>query len=265
MADKSFQEMSSEEQKDFLLRQAFGVLEQFFGVYDAKVEWIAYTHNAVFDVTIPDHDYHWVLRLGQPENTGNIASEVEILRSLHNHGLLVPYPEEWLQDNSLSALLLTYVDGNSIDVKAVTNSEMQSIGQFLAKFHAIETPKSLNRPKLDYDGLFSKNGIYYPGDENLHVFSDEQITVMDAVAEKVKLAMDELGQSDDEYGLIHGDLLLKNILFYEGEVRALDFEYCGWGYYLYDLTPLLWQLKPQERYPQLEQALWDGYTRYSTI
>ena len=55
-------------------------------------------------------------------------------------------------------------------------------------------------------------------------------------------------------------LLLKNILFHEGEVRALDFEYCGWGYYLYDLTPLLWQLKPQNRYPQLEQALWDGYT-----
>ena len=23
----------------------------------------------------------------------------------------------------------------------------------------------------------------------------------------------------------------------------LDFEYCGWGFYLYDLAPLLWQLK----------------------
>ena len=55
-------------------------------------------------------------------------------------------------------------------------------------------------------------------------------------------------------------MLLQNILFHEGEVRALDFEYCGWGYYLYDLTPLLWQLKPQSRYPELEQALWDGYT-----
>ena len=54
--------------------------------------------------------------------------------------------------------------------------------------------------------------------------------------------------------------MLKNILFHENEVRALDFEYCGWGYYLYDLTPILWQLKPQARYPQLEQALWDGYT-----
>ena len=31
--------------------------------------------------------------------------------------------------------------------------------------------------------------------------------------------MDELGQGESEFGLIHGDLLLKNILFHEGEVR----------------------------------------------
>ena len=94
----------------------------------------------------------------------------------------------------------------------------------------------------------------------MKVFTDKQISVMDTVAEKVKSAMDELGTVDNEFGLIHGDLLLKNILFHEGDVRALDFEYCGWGYYLYDLTPILWQLKPQDRYPSLEQALWDGYT-----
>src|SRR5690606_19497410 len=96
--------------------------------------------------------------------------------------------------------------------------------------------------------------------ENMTVFTNEQFTVMNSITEKVKVAMDTLGQAKDEFGLIHGDFLLKNILFHNNEVRALDFEYCGWGYYLYDLTPILWQLKPQARYPQLEQALWDGYS-----
>lgn len=260
MTNKAFHEMSSEEQRNWWYQLAYSVLEQHFSIDDAKVKWLAYTHNAVFDVTSPNHDDHWVLRIGQPASSRNLASEIEVLRSINKHGLIAPFPEKSLELDIMSALLLTYVEGYSVDSNEVTIDEMQSIGIFLARFHAIEIYQPLNRLKLDYNGLLSKDGIYYPGDENMRVFTDEQILVMDAVAEKVKGAMDELGQDDSEFGLIHGDLLLKNILFHEGEVRALDFEYCGWGYYLYDLTPLLWQLKPQERYPQLEQALWDGYT-----
>lgn len=260
MTNKAFDELSIEEKKDWWLKQAYWVLNQHFNIHDASVKWLSYTHNAVFDVSIPDHAYHWVLRMQRPENAGNLASEIEILRLIRKHGLTAPFPEQSINLDTVSALLLTKLEGVEQIVHEVTNSEIQSIGVFFANFHEIKVSQSPNRPNLDYSGLFSKNGIYYPGEKNMQVFTPEQLSVMDAVAEKVKQAMDELGQCEAEFGLIHGDLLLKNILFHEGEVRALDFEYCGWGYYLYDLTPLLWQLKPQERYLHLEQALWDGYT-----
>ncbi len=74
--------------------------------------------------------------------------------------------------------------------------------------------------------------------------------------------MAAIDRGPDTFGLIHGDLLAKNILHCADQPAALDFEYCGWGYYLYDLAPLLWQLKGErpDDYCQLEEAMWAGYT-----
>ena len=252
-----FDDMTIEEQKAWWFRQAEEALNSF-GMDDATIDWLAYTHNAVFKLNHNNQIY--ILRLSLPENSSQIQAEQHLLTSLTRAGLAVSDVMDVIEHREFSGLLLSYLDGRSPEPTLVTVDEMRKIGQFLAQFHSVEIKETIERKSLDWDGLFSKTGIYYPGDENMTVFSDEQLSVMDAVAEKVKSAMDEFGQNDAEFGLIHGDLLLKNILFHENEVRALDFEYCGWGYYLYDLTPILWQLKPQSRYPQVEQALWDGYS-----
>jgi Ser/Thr protein kinase RdoA (MazF antagonist) len=270
---KQFENMTKEEQKAWWLKLAYSTLEQHFGIHDAEVNWLAYTHNAVFDVKL--EDYHWVLRL-YGSNTMDYERLVALakwLKDLQTATNISVSSVEWYKDKPqiaklpvngklIPAALYKYVGGQTLEANTVNANEMKLIGEFLAKMHSY-SGKSLSDfsfPQLDYNGLFGETGIYYPGEEAMQVFTDGQLTVMDAAAEKVKAAMDELGTGESEFGLIHGDLLLQNILFHEGEVRALDFEYCGWGYYLYDLTPILWQLKPQAHYPELEQALWDGYS-----
>ena len=251
-----FDDMTIGEQKSWWLEKAKEALSSI--EIDATVEWLAYTHNAVFKLS--HYNQIYILRLSLPENSSQVQAEQKLLTTLIHAGLAVSEVMNVIEHREFSGLLLSYLDGHSPEPMLVTVDEMRKIGQFLAQFHHVEIGRTIERKSLDWDGLFSKSGIYYPGDENMTVFTETQLSVMDAVAEKVKSAMDEFGQNDAEFGLIHGDLLLKNILFHENEVRALDFEYCGWGYYLYDLTPILWQLKPQVRYLQLEQALWDGYT-----
>ena len=253
---KIFETMTIEEQKAWWLEQAKKALISF-EMTNASIEWLAYTHNAVFQV---EHDSQTrILRLSFAENSAQVEAEYHLLNTLYASGLAVSQAFDHIRQDEFSAILLSYLEGISPQPDTVSVEEMQEIGQFLAHFHSVNVSRTILQKSLDWDGLFSNTGIYYPGDENMTVFSDEQLSLIDAVAEKVKLAMNEIGQSEDEFGLIHGDFLLKNILFHNNEVRALDFEYCGWGYYLYDLTPILWQLKPQARYPQLEQALWDGY------
>jgi Ser/Thr protein kinase RdoA (MazF antagonist) len=274
-----FESMTEEEQKAWWLERAKSALKQY-NMADADLSWLAYTHNAVF--AVKHNDVHFVLYLYRHAHVrwDRVAAIFYWMKRLHNEAHLdVPVPvitnengsafilalRDGTRSNMVNAVLVYRLEGDNRSGDTISEKEVYNLGQFLGKLHqfsvkASRDPNPVDFTVLTYEGLFGETGIYYPGEEAMQVFTDKQLTVMDAVAEKVKAAMDELGTGETEFGLIHGDLLLQNILFYEGEVRALDFEYCGWGYYLYDLTPLLWQLKPQARYPELEQALWDGYT-----
>lgn len=252
----TFDNLINEQQKEWWLGQAKKALASF-DMENASIEWLAYTHNAVFKVRFNNAKY--ILRLSLPENSEQVSEEYHLLRGISNAGLAVSRPIEVLFNEHFSAILLHYQEGRSLSPNDVTENDMRKIGQFLGRFHNTEIPETIYRTALDWEGLFSETGAYYPGENNMSVFKPVQLAIMDAVAKTVKSAMDKLGKSKDEFGLIHGDLLLKNILFHHGKVHALDFEYSGLGYYLYDLTPILWQLKPQSRYLQLEQSLWDSY------
>lgn len=251
--------LSPEEQDQWWFNQAQIAL-QALGLTDAQLAWLAYTHNAVFSVQ--SDDTQTILRLQRPATRPRLLAEHAILIFLHQHNLAVPQPLHIYESDAVVGLHLSYLAGEARSATEITTDEMQAIGSFLGQLHNVPYPVNHDeeRPTLDWHGLFGEGGLYDPGAALAQVFTAEHHTVMDAVAARVKETMDEIGTGPDEYGLIHGDFLLHNILFHQGAVRALDFEYCGWGYYLYDLTPVLWQLKPQARYHDLEMALWQGYT-----
>ncbi len=73
--------------------------------------------------------------------------------------------------------------------------------------------------------------------------------------------MQELCIAPDVFGLIHADLHSSNYLFHGKEVRAIDFEDCGRGYYLYDLAVTIDELEAEfaDRAPELRAALLRGY------
>ena len=59
--------------------------------------------------------------------------------------------------------------------------------------------------------------------------------------------------------MIHFDFILGNCLFHKRKVRVLDFNDCGWGYFLYGLCPLLGNLRDYPEYPALRWAFLAGY------
>jgi Ser/Thr protein kinase RdoA (MazF antagonist) len=244
---------------------------------DATYEWLAYTHNAVFNVLHQQQSY--ILRLSrQPhqKDRWRLMGELYVLYGLRNEGgLCVPESVDapakqmyvFLPETNVCAVLFRHLPGTTPSQADLTQKHMQRIGAFLAQLHSIPAAHWQNirnnrnlslRPNLDYDGLFSNEGMYALADES--VFTEEQQAVITEVQEHVKTAMDVIGTDEAHFGLIHGDLLLKNILFEGEKICALDFEYSGFGYFIYDLAPLLWQLKLDPRYPDLVDGLWEGYS-----
>jgi Ser/Thr protein kinase RdoA (MazF antagonist) len=279
---KQFSEMNEAEQKAVLLEKVKAVIEKG-KITNAEISWLAYTHNAVFSLKHEGKPY--ILKMAvqnRMEMWNSVALEATAIDTLSRTAIAkripsfpakdwtfqyrLPEDEALFQQNKgrgmrpVNIVVLNYLEGESKSPETLSYEEIGKIGKFLAELHNanFEPNTSLQfAPKLDFRGLFSTR---YPlTEEAKALFKPQQLAVMDKVAQTVKSAMDELGQGENEFGLIHGDFLLKNILFHEGEVRALDFEYCGWGYYLYDLMPLLWQLKQLSNYKELEEALWNGY------
>ena len=252
-----------------------------WGLRSPRISWLGYQGNAVFRVATKARDY--VLRLHPPGRIDENAlrSELVWLRVIRQDSdLLAPVPITPQTDGSevgyikyhhrrlphphvAYGCLFEYIAGESKPASELGAQDMDRVGRYLGRLHRdaqFEPPVGFIRPRLDWHGLFGDDSPYYSTGEQ-DMLSSAQGKIFRAVAEQVRQAMGQLDDADDAFGLIHGDLLAKNIIFVDGIPAALDFEYSGWGYFLYDLAPLLWQLKGDrpDDYPMLEEALWQGY------
>jgi Ser/Thr protein kinase RdoA (MazF antagonist) len=90
------------------------------------------------------------------------------------------------------------------------------------------------------------------------VYSPNEMDVFRATAERIRKDLQDLGAGSDVFGIIHRDLHPNNLLFHDGKAYVIDFEVCGWGYYLFDMAVALSSL--ENRAP-LQAAFIEGYRR----
>ncbi len=240
-----------------------------YGWRDALLTPLSSTNNHVFRAQWGNSAA--IVRLQtRPIVPAQLASELAWLAALDAAGLCVAKPLT-TQDGALfvageahgttyHAALFAVLSGTLHTPDTLTLDAVAQVAELVAGLHRLPfvPDTAFERPRLDAHALFAPNGIYPLVDEAA-LFSSQQRAVMDEVAARVQAAMSVLETLPEAFGLIHGDLLLPNLLFSAGRACALDFEYCGWGVYLYDLTPLLWQLKPLPDYDRFAAAYWDAY------
>lgn len=242
-----------------------------YGFDDATFSLVNYTNNAVFKVEAPSGVY--ILRLYRAglRPLSAIQSELMWLSALAENGVCVPAPigeiyTGELEDEALPVYctLTTRLEGEPLTYAQMTDDHIRAIGQFIGQLHTVATtfiaPADFSRPRLDYEGLFGDDSPYNPK-EGASIFTDEQKMVMKQVQDRVKETFDFLGQTAETFGLIHADFIPQNMVWDGMKLGAIDFEYCGYGYYLYDLAPMLWMNRNEPNYDHLRLTLWDGYNQ----
>lgn len=243
---------------------------------------LAYGGKVIIRVTAAGADY--VLRLYRPErvNVPWLRSELTWLAMLRRRTdllapcpiaapidggeqMLVELPTDWPPAAPIVyAALFEFIDGQVLMARDLRPIDVFRIGEYLGKLHRIgqfSPPAGFDRPRLDWEGLFGSDSPYASTAAS-DLIGDDQRAILDELAVRLLGPFSKLSSSDDNSGLIHADLLAKNIVFRESTIGALDFEFCGWGFFLYDLAPLLWELKGEraQDYAELEEAFWTGYT-----
>jgi Ser/Thr protein kinase RdoA (MazF antagonist) len=214
-----------------------------------------------------------VYKLSRPNE--NLMPELLWLQAL---GREMPIPEPIpAADGSLASLLspkwaleprrcvlLRWLPGG-FKRDDLTPTNLSVAGSQVARLHRYSeqygVPEGATFPYVwDWEWIFGEEVPLWSKGES--VYSKRELDVFRATAERVRQDLQELGKNGDVYGIIHRDLHVKNFLFHEGEVYVLDFEKCGWGYYLFDLTVTLSVMESHKKNRAPRQAAFiEGYQR----
>jgi len=248
---------------DVLARQALNA----YGLADATFTLAAYTNNAVYRADAGDQYY--ALRIHRPghRQLAWIESELQWLKFLsHETPLIVPHPVNDIYTGTLEGVerpvycvLFDWIEGETGAARELTLGEIRAVGGFCDLLHHYSAKfipaGDFERPRRDWVGLFGNESDYAHDS-----FNDEQQAIITETSQQVREVMNSLDNQPNNFGLIHADLIAKNLFFQEGQVGAIDFDDCGYGYFLYDLAPLLWFARTEPGYADLRKALWEGYT-----
>ncbi len=142
---------------------------------------------------------------------------------------------------------------------------LAAMGQLIARLHnhaaRWQPPPDFTRRHWDWDGLFGDDTGFNLCGQAWALLPRPCHDAFRIVANQVRGVTRQLGQEADAYGLIHADLHMSNVLFHNGEARAIDFDDCGFGYWVYDLAAVLHEYLDYENWPAFRDALLDGYMR----
>ena len=83
--------------------------------------------------------------------------------------------------------------------------------------------------------------------------------VLEAAETLVRDRLAAYGRGAARYGLIHADMRLANLLIDGGDTRLIDFDDCGFGWFMYDFAAGISFMEEHPQVPALREAWLDGY------
>ena len=263
-----------------------GLVEQALRRWDLNVTSITpikVRENAVFRAALADgeqavvrvhrHGYHsdaalrseftWMRALG--------ASGIgvpEVIRSRGGYDFeLVEAPGvagarqvdvfRWIQGRQLGSVEAS-VGGDGAGIA----NQYQKIGALMARMHnqaaSWQPPAGFVRHQWNADGLVGEAPLWGRFWELIDL-TPAQRALLIAVRDRCARDLALYGNGSDRYGLIHADFVPENILVDGNDMRVIDFDDAGYGWYLFDIATSLYFIIGDDAFGTARDALLRGY------
>lgn len=252
-------------------------LERIFPAYHfsetARCRPLCRQNNLFYTVEDPGRDTRMVLRVsGLRRSEEELAAEAlwmcEIRR---DSGLRVPQPIQSgtgsfctelshpLLPRGYYCMVFSYLPGAPPDRDTCSFPALfRQLGELAAQLHqnAIlwNCADRLPRQTLDCEAV---------SESRLEALEGADVLMGALSAVKDRLA--GFGRTPDRFGLIHADLRPANLLLDRDGAAVLDFDDCGYGWFLYDFAASVSGMELHPLLPKLTRAWLEGYRAYRKI
>lgn len=267
MENDGFRELNSE--------NLLSCAKRLYGFDDnTRMELLKYSENLTYELWNEKNGERYVLRVFRPgyhkaeEMSGELTWVHRLTQDtdIMTADVLPGLDGKFVQNaNGFYIAVFEFVEGN--ELTEITGQElyfyMEKIGEIAGKLHrhAMVWPGSKNLIRFSWDlkDIIEPNGRWghYSRKKDL---PPEYMHCYDDATKIIRYRLERFGRGKDRYGLIHSDLNIHNLLVKDNEIYVLDFDDCGYGWFLYDFSTIVLEYFDDVMDGTLE-ALVRGYER----
>ncbi len=243
----------------------------------ARATLINLSENATFLVEA-DSGFKAVLRLHRPgyHRPTAITSELHWMGDLRTSrtiqaptvvmgkdGNAIQMSGDWGLYNPCMWVLFDFVPGDHPDASGDLRDVFTQLGTIAARCHRrVENwsqPEAFERPHWNIDAVFGPDASWGDWRDAPGVTPDVR-SVLEQTETRIRARLDAFGALPERFNLIHADMRLANLLVTDGKVTLIDFDDCGFGWFMYEFAASISFMEDDARVPDLKQHWLRGYT-----
>jgi Ser/Thr protein kinase RdoA (MazF antagonist) len=246
---------------------------------DVRLNLINLSENATYKVEAAD-GRRWALRVhreGYHSRTA-IASELSWLVDLRDTGVVVtPRPVKGRDDKIIqsvshpdisgarSVVLFEWETGHEPAIGQNLSKPFEVLGEVTARMHLHarkwRRPPWFQRFTWDFETSLGDVSPHWGRWRDGMGVDAERAKLFGRTVDVIGTRLTAYGMGADRFGLIHCDMRLANLLIDSSAVKVIDFDDCGFGWYMYDAATPVSFYEHEPQVPGLIDAWKAGYRR----
>ena len=235
------------------------------------------SENATYRVDKPGFDQPDILRVHREgyHSRNAIESELVWMNALRAEGgVITPagipgIDGELIQIHGIEGLavprhlvLFEFIEGVEPDENQDLIKPFENLGETSAKLHDHvlnwQVPKNFERLTWDFEHMLGDKPNWGDWREAPAMDADTK-AILEHQAATIERRLEAFGKGRERYGLVHADIRLANLLIVGDSTRVIDFDDCGFGWFLYDVATALSFFEDHPKVPELVEAWVKGY------
>jgi Ser/Thr protein kinase RdoA (MazF antagonist) len=242
---------------------------------DTDVTLLSISENATFRAQDPQSGRDIVFRVHRPgyHNLVEIASELAWLTAL-NHERVIDTLTPVLQANgdlvgsiddagtARHVVAFKFLPGEEPDEASGLAGWFQELGAITARLHGHaktwERPRGFARKTWNFETMLGSKPLWGDWRDGLGLTYEGRL-VLEETADLLRRQLDAYGSGPDKFGLVHADLRLSNLIIDGERLCVIDFDDCGFSWYLYDFAAAISFIEHEPYIPELLDSWIAGY------